>query len=337
MEKDSPSTLHPCIRGCARIIPLIALAAAALFASPPSLAQQYPTRPVRLVVPYAPSGGIQVLARLLGDKLTDIWGKSLVIENRPGGGANVGTEHVAKSPPDGYTFVAVSSTVALAASATPKPNYDVLKDLAPVVLATRAPFVLSVNPKVGATTVKGLLEAAKARPGGLNFASAGQGTTTHFAIELLKSRTGIPVVHIPYKGSALAMSDLIEGRVDAMFATPAGIMPHVREKRLLGLAVTGATPSPSAPGLPTMAEAGVPGYDVSVWFGLLAPAGTPADIIGKVHADVVKVLAMPDVAEKLKGQGQEVAPMAPAEFAAFLRAEVNTWADIVKRAGVRFD
>lgn len=337
MQNESRSTPPPRIRRLATIIPLTTLAAATLAASPASHAQQYPTRPVRLVVPYAPSGGIQVLARLLGDKLTDVWGKSVVIENRPGGGANVGTEHVARSPPDGYTFVAVSSTVALAASASPKPNYDVLKDLATVVLATRAPFVLSVNPKVGATTVKGLLEAAKARPGGLNFASAGQGTTTHFAIELLKSKTGIPVVHVPYKGSALAMSDLIEGRVDAMFATPAGIMPHVRERRLLGLAVTGTTPSSSAPGLPTMAEAGVPGYDVSVWFGLLAPAGTPADIIGKVHTDVVKVLAMPDVAEKLKGQGQEVAPMAPAEFAAFLRTEVNTWADIVKRAGVRFD
>lgn len=313
------------------------IALTAMVAPTLASAQQYPTRPVRLVVPYAPSGGIQVAARLLGEKLTEMWGQSVIIENRPGAGANLGTDMVAKSAPDGYTFVIVSSTVAIAASITPKPNYDVLKDLTPVVLLSNAPFVLAVSPKLGVSNVKAMLDVARTKPGGLNFASAGQGTSTHLAIELLKARTGIPAVHVPYKGSALAMGDLLEGRVDAMFATPAGIMPHVKAKRLGGLAVTGSMHTPSAPGLPTMKEAGVPNYDVSVWFGILAPAGTPPAIVQKFYNDSAKILAMPDVIEKLNAQGQDVTPMGPEKFGETLRADVKTWAEVIQKSNLKFE
>ncbi len=300
-------------------------------------AQQYPTKPVRIVVPYTPGGGIDVLARLVSAKLTEMWGQSVYVENRPGAGANLGVDLVAKSAPDGYSFVIVSNTVALAASSASKPSYDLFKDLTAAALATRAPFVLGVNPKAGATTVKGLLDVAKNRPGGLNFASAGQGTTTHLAIELLKRRTGMPALHVPYKGSGPAMTDLLDGRVDALFATAAAIMPYARDNRLLALAVTGKTRSPSAPGVPTMIEAGVSNFEVVVWFGFLAPAGTPSAILHKFHADMSKVLAMPDVAEKLKGQGQDVAAMGPEDFGVFLREEVTTWADVVRQANLKFD
>lgn len=320
-----------------RIAVALCLGLLASLGTQPAAAQQYPERAVRIVVPYTPGGGIDLLARLVSAQLTQMWGRPVQVDNRPGAGANLGTDLVAKSAPDGYNFVIVSNTIALAASAQPKPPYDALKDLAPVLLATRAPFVLGVNPKVGAQSVKGLLEVARARPGGLNFASAGQGTSTHLAIELLRQRTGMPALHVPYKGSAPALTDLLEGRVDALFATAAAIMPFVRDQRLLGLAVTGRARSTSAPGVPTMIEAGIADYEVTVWFAFLAPAGTPQAIIRKFHVDTLRVLAMPEVAEKLRAQGQEVAPLGPEEFGPFLRAEINTWADVVRQAGLKFE
>lgn len=310
---------------------------ASLLLAAPVAAQQFPTRQVRIVVPYTPGGGIDVLARLLGSKLAEAWGQPVVIENKPGAGANLGVDMVAKSPADGYSYVIVSNTLALTASSGAKLPFDPLKDLAPALLATHAPFVLGVTPKLGATNMKTFLEAARARPGGLNFASAGQGTSTHLAIELLKVRTGLLALHVPYKGSGPAMTDLIDGRVDALFATPAAIMPYVRDKRLVAAALTSKARSSSAPGVPTMMEQGVPDYDVSVWFGLLAPAGTPPAILRKFHQDGVKALAIPDVVEKLRAQGQEVATLGPDEFTTFFRNEINTWAEVIKTAGIKFN
>jgi len=303
----------------------------------PAAAQGFPNRTVRIVVPYTPGGGIDVLARLLGAKLAESWGQPVVIENRPGAGANLGTDMVAKAAPDGYSWVIVSNTLALAASSGAKLPYDPLKDLAPAILATTAPFVLAINPRLGTTTVKGLLEVARTRPGGLNFASAGQGTSTHLAIELLKARTGMPALHVPYKGSGPALTDLVDGRVDALFATPAAIMPFVRDKKLVALAVTGKRRTDSAPGVPTMVEEGIANYEVAVWFGLLGPGGTPPEILRKFHQDSVKVLGQADVVARLKGQGQDITTLGPDEFAAFLRSEISTWGGIVKAAGVTFN
>jgi len=296
-------------------------------------AQQYPTKPVRIVVPYTPGGGIDVLARLVSAKLTEMWGQSVYVENRPGAGANLGVDLVAKSAPDGYSFVIVSNTVALAASSASKPSYDLFKDLTAAALATRAPFVLGVNPKAGATTVKGLLDVAKNRPGGLNFASAGQGTTTHLAIELLKRRTGMPALHVPYKGSGPAMTDLLDGRVDALFATAAAIMPYARDNRLLALAVTGKTRSPSAPGVPTMVEAGVSNFEVVVWFGFLAPAGTPREIVTLLNAEINRAMLLPDVKDKLNSAGLIIVAEPPEFFASTIKSDFAKYGKLIRDIG----
>jgi len=297
-------------------------------------AQAYPNKPVRIVVPYTPGGGIDVAARLVAAKLTEAWGQSVVVENRPGAGGNIGVDVVAKSPADGYSFVMVANTVALATASGQKLSYDLMKDLTPVVIVSRAPFVLTVNPRIGAQNVQGLLAVAKSRPNGLNFASAGQGTTTHLALELLKLRTGMPALHVPYKGSGPALTDLIDGRVDALFSTPAPVIPHVAAKRLLALAVTSRTRLASAPEIPTMIESGVPSYEMVVWFGILAPAGTPPAIINKFHADTAKALQTPELRDRLATQGQEVAATPPAEFATILRDEVTTMGEVIKKAGI---
>jgi len=326
--------MHPTPRRSVLRILAAGLALAGLCAAPHASAQQFPARTVRIVVPYTPGGGIDVLARLLGQKLSEIWGQPVVIDNKPGAGSHLGTDSVAKSAPDGHTWVIVSNTMALAAAAGSKLPYDPLKDLAPAVLATSAPFVLAATPKLGATTLRQFLDTARSKPGGLNFASAGQGTSTHLAIELLKARTGIPALHVPYKGSGPALTDLVDGRVDALFATPAAIMPHVREKRLVAIGVTGRQRTDSAPGVPTVIEGGLANFEVVVWFGLLAPAGTPVPILRKFHQDTLRVLAQPDVVTRLHGQGQDITPLGPEEFGALLRNEVSTWSEVIKSAGV---
>ena len=315
---------------------IAAAALTGLCAAPIANAQQFPTRHVRIVVPYTPGGGIDVLARVLGAELQKIWNQPVVIDNKPGAGSHLGTDFVAKSAPDGGNWVIVSNTMALAAAAGTKLPYDPLKDLAPALLATSAPFVLAANARE-ATSVKDLIARARAKPGAFNFASAGQGTSTHLAIELLQARTGIKVLHVPYKGSGPALTDLIDGRVGAPFATPAAIMPHVRDKRLLALAVTGKSRTDSAPGVPTMVEEGMANFDMTVWFGLLAAAGTPPAILRKFHQDSVRALALPEVVTRLKGQGQDVAPLGPEEFGALLKSEVATWSEIIKNAGVQLN
>ena len=296
----------------------------------------WPSRPVRIVVPYTTGGGIDVVARLLGQKLGEAWGQPVVIENRPGAGASLGPSQVAKSPPDGYSFVIVSNTFALSASSRARPPYDPLKDFTPVMLATRAPFVLAVNPDLHAGNVQDLLAIARNKLGGINFASSGQGTGSHLAIELLKHRTKMTALHVPYKGSNQALIDLADGRLDALFATPAAIMPLVNERKLQALATTGRIRTPSAPGVPTMIESGVPDFEVVVWFALLAPSGTPPAIVRKFHADAAKALQAPDMVARLNGLGQEVVAMGPDEFADYLSSEIKTWGDVVRQADIQF-
>lgn len=315
-----------------------ALCAALLVVSvAPASAQQLGNRPVRMVLPYTTGGPTDLSARVLAEAMSPILGVPVIVENRPGAGGRLGTAHVAKAPADGYTVAMVSNTFVLGMASRTKQPYDALRDFAPITLATRAPFVLAVHPGLHVKSVHDLLALARSRAGGLNFASSGAGTGSHLAIELLKARTGIPVMHVPYRGSNPALLDLVEGRVDALFATPAAIMPIAEDRKLLALATTGRMRRASAPGVPTMIEGGVPDFEVVVWFALVAPAGTPPAVLRKFHADTVKALNAPGIAARLKAQGQEVVGMPPDELAVYLEGEVRTWGDIVRQADIRFD
>ena len=297
----------------------------------------YPAKPVKIILPYATGGGADLLTRVLTQKLAETWGQSVVVDNRPGAGATIGTDMVAKAPADGYTLLMTAGTMAVSPSAYSSLPYDVLKDFAPITTVARSAFVLTVHPPLGVSSVEELLKLARAKPGKINFGSAGNGTMAHLSVELLKVRAGIDVLHVPYKGSNPALNDLLGGQVDAVFDTPAAVMSHVNEKKLKALAVTTPARTPSAPGVPTMMEAGLANYEVSVWFGLLAPTGTPQEIVTKVHADSVSALGMPDVVERLGAQGLEVVTMKPEEFSTFIRAEVGKWREVVKSAGIKFD
>jgi len=303
-----------------------------------AFAQAFPTKPARLVVPFPPGGPLDAVGRAIAEKLTQTWGQSVVVDNRPGAGGNIGADFVAKSPPDGYTVVmGALSTHAVNPSLYPKMPYDAVKDFAPITLVAITPNVLVVNPALPVNSVKELLAYAKANPGKLSFGSGSNGSAGHLAGELFKVDTGADMVHIPYKGGAPAMQALLAGDTQLMFDNLANSMPQVKAGKLKALAVTTAQRSKLAPDLPTMAEAGVPGFDIATWFGLLAPAGTPADVVAKWNADVTKILNSPDMRERLSAQGAEAAPTTPMEFAAFIARELDKYARIVKTSGARVD
>ena len=298
---------------------------------------QYPARPVRIILPYAAGGGADVLTRLLAQALGDLWKQSVIVDNRPGAGATIGTDVVAKAPADGYTLLMTASTMAVSPTAYPKLPYDVLRDFAPITLVAQSPYVLAVNPSVNAQTFADFLALARSSPGKLNFGSPGNGTLSHLALELLRSRSGIQVTVVPYKGSNPAVLGVLSGQVDFTLDTPPGLMEQVRAQKLRALAVTSARRAPSIPEVPTFIEGGVRDFDVSVWFGLLAPAGTPPDIIGKIHADTVKALATPALVERFKAESLEIVTMQPDEFGAYLRSEIAKWREVIRQANIKFD
>ena len=298
---------------------------------------QYPSKPVRIILPYAAGGGADQLTRALAQELSELWKQPVVTDNRPGAGATIGTDMVAKAAPDGHTLLVTAATMAVSPAAYPKLPYDVLKDFAPITLLAQSPYVLAVNPSVPANSVADLLRLSRSSPQKLNYASPGNGTLSHLAFELLRSRSGLQATVVPYKGSNPALLDALSGQVDFILDTPAAVGQHVKANKLRALAVSSAQRAASMPGVPTLAEAGVPGFDVTVWFGLLAPAGTPPEIIQKLHADVGKVLATPALAERLNAAGLEVTTSRPAEFATLLRTEVGRWGEIVKQANIKFD
>lgn len=300
-------------------------------------AQQYPTKPVRIILPYAAGGGADILTRVLAQALGDVWKQSVVADNRPGAGATIGTDMVAKAAPDGYTLLMTAGTMAVSPAAYAKLPYDVLKDFAPITLLAQTPYVLAVNPKVQAQTFAEFLRFARSAPGKLNYGSPGNGTLAHLTYELLRSRAGIESTVIAYKGSNPALIDALGGQVDFVLDTPAAVNQHVKTQRLRALAVTTARRTRTMPLVPPIAESGVSDFDVSVWFGLLAPAGTPPEIVRRLHADVVAVLALPAVAERLGAEGLEPITLQPAEFAAYLRSEVAKWAAVVKQANIKFE
>ena len=301
-------------------------------------AQAFPAKPVKLVVPFPPGGSLDNVGRLLAQKLTEAWGQQVVVENRPGAGGNVGADAVAKSPADGYTVVmGALSTHAVNPSLYPKMPYDAVKDFAPISNVAITPNVLIVNVDSPVRSVRDLIAFAKANPGKANFGSGSNGSAGHLAGELFKVETGTDVMHIPYKGGAPALQALLAGETQFMFDNLANAMAQVKGGRVRAIAVTTAQRSKLAPDLPTMAEAGLPGFDISTWFGLLAPAGTPPEVIAKWHADLVKALNSPDVREKMLAQGAEPAPTTPVEFAAFIAKERDKYARIVKLSGAKVD
>jgi tripartite-type tricarboxylate transporter receptor subunit TctC len=312
--------------------------AAGLVLAPAAGAEPFPAKPARLVVPFPPGGPLDATGRAIAQKLTEAWGQSVIVENKPGAGGNIGADYVAKSPADGYTIVmGALSTHAVNPSLYPKMPYDAKKDFAPITLVAITPNVLVVNPSLPVHSVKELIAYAKANPGKLSFGSGSIGSAGHLAGELFKVDAGVDMVHVPYKGAAPAMQALLAGDTQLMFDNLASAMSQVKAGKLRALAVTTAQRSKLAPDLPTMAEAGVPGFDISTWFGLLAPAGTPPEVVAKWNADVTKILTASDMRERLASQGAEAAPDTPREFARFIDEELVKYAKIVKASGAKVD
>ncbi len=317
------------------------LAAALLLAGALGFSSQaaaaYPDHPIRMVVGFSAGGTTDVVARILGKEMGEALGQPVVVENRPGAGSNIATEMVARAAPDGYTLYMVAVTSAINQTLYKNVKFDLIKDFAPVALAVRVPNVLVVNPQVPAKSVKELVDYAKANPGKLNFASSGSGTSIHMAGELFKQEAKIDVTHIPYKGSSPATTDLIGGQVQYMFDNMPSAWPHVEAGKLRALAVTTAERSKTAPDLPTMKESGFPNFDVSSWFGVIAPKGTPEDVVNKLNKTIRDALAKPEVQSRLQDLGAIPANTSPAEFGAFIKSEVDSWAKVVKASGATVD
>ncbi|MCX7960165.1 MAG: tripartite tricarboxylate transporter substrate binding protein [Burkholderiales bacterium] len=314
----------------------LVLAAPLAIAGGLACAQGWPSKPLRYIVPFPPGGFNDTLARTIAAELPKAIGQPVVVENRPGGNTIIGTEAAAKSPPDGYTLFGAALPFSVIQSLY-KTSFDVTRDFAPITLAGTTPNLLVAHPAVPFNSVKELIAYARANPGRLNYASTGNGTSNHLSFELFKSMTKTFVVHIPYKGSAPAVTDLVGGQVQVMFDNMPNVLSHVRAGKLKALAISTRKRSPRAPEVPTLDEAGVPGYDVTVWFGVLTVAGTPREIVERLNAEIVKILASPEVRDRFAAAGVDVVAGSPAEFGAFLRSEVDRWARVIREAGIKAD
>jgi tripartite-type tricarboxylate transporter receptor subunit TctC len=309
----------------------VLLAAACL----PAHAQQYPAKPIRIVVPFPAGGFSDLYARIIATDMARTFGQPVLVENRPGGGGNIASDLVAKSPADGYTLVmGTIGTHAINATLFPKLPYDPVKDFVPVAFVVDADGLLVVHPSVQANNVKELITVAKGKPGSLNYASAGPGTTSHLAAEVFKGATNTFITHIPYKGNVPALTDVVAGNVQLSFATMATVLPHVKSGRLRALGVLGSARSSALPDVPTIAEAGVAGFNVSNWTGMYAPAGTPPAVVEKLNAEVNRIMRLPETQKRMVDDGMRFVAMTPAEFGTFTRSEVSKWGAVVKRANV---
>jgi tripartite-type tricarboxylate transporter receptor subunit TctC len=320
------------LRAAATLV-LAAIAGLALDAA----AQAYPTRPVKIVVPFAAGGPADLYARFVGEKLQGVLGQPFVVENRPGGGAVVGTDAVAKSAPDGYTLLMMSNTHTVNESLIRDKPYQLLRDLVPVAPINYSDLVLVVHPSVPANSLAEFLALAKSRPGSLNYASSGPGTPYHMAGELFKAMAGVDIVHVPYKGSSGARTDILGGQVHMMFDAITTMAPNVRAGKLKALGTSGKARSPVLPEVPTVSDAGVPGYEAVIWLGLMAPAGTPKPIVDRLNAEVRKATGTPETREAWAKQGAVAMSMSPEEFDRFMRDDIEKWARIVKVSGARAD
>jgi tripartite-type tricarboxylate transporter receptor subunit TctC len=302
----------------------------------PAQAQQYPARPIRLIVPLAAGGGMDTVARGVALKLTDTLGQTVVVDNRGGGGGSIGAELVAAAAPDGYTLIMMSATSVIHPMMY-KARYETARDFAPVSQVTTQPYVIVVNPGVPATSVKELVGYAKANPDKLNYASSGNGSLIHLATELFRITTGTRMTHIPYKGIGAAYPDLIAGNIQLILASIISAQPHVKAQRIRALAVTGPKRASSSPELPTVAEAGVPGYAVTQWYAVFAPAGTPKAVVDRLHGDIVKVLQLSEVTMRMTADGAESVGSTPQQLAAHVKAERDKWAKVIKQTGIKGD
>jgi tripartite-type tricarboxylate transporter receptor subunit TctC len=319
-------------------VPFPAWAGLAALIALPAVAQTYPAKPVRIIIAQAPGSATDNVSRVLTGKLAERLGQQFVIEARPGAGGAVGTEAAARAPADGYTLMmANNSTHGSNPAVYRKLPYDAIKDFSPIVLVASTPYVLTTHPSLPVKNVKEFIAFAKKRPGEMNYGSAGNGSTHHLSGELLKTMTGINLVHVPYKGTTPALTGLLSGEVSAMFFTVVGIQPHVKSGRARGLAVTTPKRSNLMPELPTMAESGIAGFEVTSWFGLLAPASTPPAIVGRLNAEAVKIIALPEVTEALRKLGFDAVGGTPEQFAAHIRAEVDRFTKLVRATGITVD
>jgi tripartite-type tricarboxylate transporter receptor subunit TctC len=316
---------------------LLVPAVVATAAVGPVHAQNYPDKPVRVIVPFPAASATDVIARTIGQKLGEKWGQAVVVDNKPGAGGNLGTEIAAKAPADGYTILMGTVANTISSSLYKKLSYDFVKDFTPVTLVAATPLVLVANPSFPANNVKELIAYVKARPGQVNFGSGGIGTSNHLAGEMFKSMTGTDMVHVPYKGTPAAQSDLLSGQVSLMFDNIVAVMPHIKSGRMKAIAVTSPKRVSTLPNVPTVAESGVPGFDAMSWIGVLVPKGTPKKIVDKLNSDFVEAIAMPDVKERLSTGGAELAGSTPEQFAEHIRKETEKWAKAVKASGATAD
>ena len=300
-------------------------------------AHAFPDKPVRFIVPFAPGGGNDIIARLIGAKLSAAWGQQVVVDNRPGAGGNLAAETTARSAPDGHTIFQFNVANTIAPGLYRKLAYDPVADFAAITQLATSPFILAVHPSVRAANVKEFIALARANPGKLNYASSGNGGSTHLLTEVLKARAGIEMTHIPYNGAAPALTDLLGGQVQMMLAVPSTVVPHIKSGKVRALGVTSARRSPLAPELPTVAESGVKGYEGSTWYGVVAPARTSAAIVTLLNRDIVRALNEPDVHERLTAQGVEIVGSTPQAFSQFIRSEIPKWAEAVRTSGARVD
>ena len=321
-----------------RLFTLIALAATALPALAQAPSAAWPSRPVRYIVPFPPGGSADAISRLLAAEMSRTFGQQVVVENRPGAGATIGVDQGVKAAPDGHTiFLAPAGAMAINLSLMPKLPYDPLKDVQPISLLALIPMVAAVPADSAARSVADFIAQARARPGALSFGSAGNGTAMHLSGEMFQQMTGTRLGHVPYKGSGPAVTDLLTGAIPIAFVDLSSALPHIRAGKVRGLATLGAQRTLSAPELPTMAEQGVAGYDAVGWFGLAGPVGMPAEVVERLAAEVGRVMRLPDVRDKSLALGAEPAPGTPAQFAAFIRAEIPKWAAVVKSGNVKVD
>mgnify|MGYP001584446228 CR=1 FL=1 len=318
---------------CSRVIAFLVL----LLAACAGYAQSFPSKPVRILIGFTAGSSIDVVMRIIGQKLSEVWSQPVIIDNRVGAGGNVAADVVAKAAPDGYMLLSPNAGLAISAAFYRKLPYDALKDLRPIMQIAAQPHILAVNNYLPAKSVKELIALAKAKPGQLSFASGGPGNSDHMAGELFNYMAGINIVHVPYRGGNLALNDTISGQVAMYFPGVPVALPMIKAGKVRAFATTGPKRSPALPDVPTVAEAGIPGYEVILWYALLGPAGLPTEVTAKVHADVAGVLKMPDVRERLAGLGVEPAGSTPDAFAAFLRSEIAKWDKVKKATGLTVD
>ncbi len=315
---------------------ILAAAALAFALAPAAFAQSYPAKPIRLICPFPPGGAVDIASRAIADALTKVTSQSVIVENKPGAAGNLGGEQAARAAPDGYTiFMTTSGIQAINPALYAKMSFDPNKDLVPVIAVVSLANVLVAHPSVKAGSVQELIALARAQPGKITVASSGSGTSIHMSAELFKYLAGVDMLHIPYKGSAPALADLIGGQVNVMFDNIPSSLPHIKSGKLRAIATTGAKRSPTLPDLPTIAEAGLPGYESGVWFGLAVPAGTPQDLIAKLNAEVAKAMKLPEFVKRMHDLGYDLVGGSPEQMAEMIQVEIKRWAPVVKASGAK--